>query len=80
MKNLIIVAITLLAMFSCTQNQRAKSFGGTDNVKLKPNEVFINITWKHDSMWITTKDTITGIIYSREKSSYGLMEGTIIVK
>jgi hypothetical protein len=31
-------------------------------------------------MWICTKDTTTGVVYFREKSSWGVMEGTVILK
>jgi len=65
---------------SCTENQRAKNFGGTEEVRLKKNEILLNVTWKGDQMWICTKDTSTGTSYFREKSNWGLMEGTIILK
>ena len=65
---------------SCTDNRRARSFGGTETVYLEPNEEFINITWKENDLWIIVKDKTTGDYYAREKSSYGLMEGRIIIK
>jgi hypothetical protein len=65
---------------SCTENQRAKNFGGTEEVRLKKNEIILNVTWKGDQMWICTKDTSTGTSYFREKSNWGVMEGTIILK
>ena len=34
MRKLTMVAITLLTLISCTDNQRASSFGGTETVKL----------------------------------------------
>lgn len=80
MKKLIFIAIAALTLASCTNNERAKNFGGTEEVKLKPNEIVLNVTWKESEMWICTKDTITGITYFREKSSWGVMEGTVILK
>ena len=65
---------------SCTENQRAKNFGGTEEVRLNKNEILLNVTWKGDQMWICTKDTSTGTSYFREKSNWGVMEGTIILK
>jgi hypothetical protein len=47
---------------------------------LNPTEEFINITWKQDNIWIIVKDKNTGKFYAREKSSYGLMEGTIVIE
>lgn len=72
--------LLLLTLVSCTANQRARSFGGTEIVTLKKNEILLNMTWKGDQMWIQTKDTITGISYFREKSSFGWVEGEIIIK
>ena len=74
------IAITLLALVSCTDNQRARSFGGTETVKLEPNEKFINITWKQDNLWIIVQDTVTGTIYAKEKSSFGVMQGKVIIQ
>jgi hypothetical protein len=38
------------------------------------------MTWKESNLWIQTVDTTTGVTYFREKSSWGYMEGEIIVK
>jgi uncharacterized protein YcfL len=80
MRKLLMVAIILLALVSCTDNQRARSFGGTETVKLEPQEKFINITWKQDNLWVIVQDTITGTIYAKEKSSYGLVQGKVIIQ
>jgi len=73
-----ILGFGLLSIFaSCTDNQRARSYGGTEEIKLEPGEKFINITWKKDNMWVITEKE--GVYYAREKSSYGIWEGTIIV-
>lgn len=68
------------ALSGCTDNSRARRWGGTEEVTLKPNEVVLNVTWKENEMWICTKDTISGVVYFREKSSWGMMEGTVILK
>jgi hypothetical protein len=78
MKNLI-AAFGLLLFVSCTDNQRARKFGGTETVKLEPQEKFINITWKQDNLWIIVQDTTTGVYYAREKSSFGVLEGKVII-
>lgn len=79
MKKLLITVLILLAI-SCTDNSRAKRFGGKEEIKLKPNEVLLTVTWKESNMWMLTKDTITGICYFREKSNFGVWEGEIIIK
>jgi len=76
----IIFLIAVFGLLSCTDNQRARNFGGTETITLEPQEKFINITWKQDNLWVIVQDTITGIYYAKEKSSYGLMEGKVIIK
>ena len=80
MRKLTMVAITLLVLVSCTDNQRARSFGGTETVKLEPNEKFINITWKQDNLWIIVHDTVTGNYYAREKSNFGVLQGKVVIQ
>lgn len=80
-KKAIVVLLTAAAIFaSCTENQRARRWGGTEEIELNKNEIVLNMTWKGDEMWICTKDTVTGITYFREKSNWGMIEGTVIVK
>ena len=69
-----------IMLASCTENQRVKNWGGTEEISLKKNEIVLNVTWKETQMWICTKDTVTGIVYFREKSNWGVMEGTVIIK
>ncbi len=80
MKKIFVIAIAAMSLASCTENERARRFGGVEEVKLKPNEVVLNVTWKENEMWICTKDTTTNTVYFREKSSWGVMEGTVILK
>lgn len=80
MNKFLMVAITLLALTSCTDNQRARKYGGTETINLEPNEKFINITWKQNNLWIIVQDTVSGNYYAREKSSFGVLEGKIIIK
>lgn len=79
MKNFLLTFL-LIVTFSCTENSRARSWGGTQTLKIKSNEEFINMAWKGNDLWVITKDTLTGTVYAREKSSYGLMQGKIIFK
>jgi len=67
----------LLLLVSCTDNQRARNWGGEETVYLEKNEEFVNITWKQDNLWIIVKDKTTGDYYARESSSFGLMEGRV---
>ena len=80
MKKLFVLALGIVALTSCTDNTRARRWGGTEEISLKHNEVVLNVTWKENQMWICTKDTLTNVTYFREKSSWGVMEGTVILK
>ena len=80
MKKLILLSLVVVALMSCTDNQRARNFGGTETIKLEPNEEFINITWKQDNLWIIVKDKNTGKFYAREKSSFGVMQGKVVIE
>jgi hypothetical protein len=80
MKKLMMILVAMVVMSSCTENVRARHFGGTETLALKPNEKVLNVTWKDNEMWVCTQDTITRVVYFREKSSWGVMEGTVILK
>jgi hypothetical protein len=65
---------------ACTDNARSRSWGGKETVILRENEVLVNATWKETNLWLLTKDTTTGEMFFREKSSYGIFEGEIQFK
>lgn len=79
-KIVMIILVTLMIAIGCTDNQRARNYGGTETVKLMPNEEFVNISWKQDNLWVIVRNTETGQVYAREKSSYGVMQGKIIIE
>jgi hypothetical protein len=81
MKNLMLFLTISLVLFSCTENQRARSFGGDETIILEDNKKLVNVTWKQDNLWIltrkmTTEDTMMTYKF-QEKSSYGMLEGNI---
>jgi hypothetical protein len=80
MSKLVMVAIILLTLVSCTDNERARYFGGTETIKIEPQEKFINVTWKDNDLWVIVEDTITGTIYAKEKSAFGIMQGKVIIQ
>jgi hypothetical protein len=78
-----IVAIAMLA--SCTENSRVKNFGGTGELEISPSQKFVNVTWKEEQLWVITKDrTSADTTYNtyrlQEHSSYGMLEGTYVIK
>lgn len=81
MKQLIIILLALITLTSCTSNSRARHWGGTETIDLNPNQRVVNVTWKENGLWILTKqDTTNPTTYTfEEKSSFGLMEGKVII-
>lgn len=82
MKTKIILALCCVSFLTigCTKNSRTRNLGGKEEVSLKPNEKLMNVTWKENSMWMLTEDTVTHIQYFRESSSWGVWEGEITIK
>ena len=78
--HLIILMLCAFSIAGCTSNQRARKYGGKEEVILKKNEKLINITWKESDMWVLTEDTLTHVKYFRESSSWGIWNGEIIIK
>ncbi len=83
MKKLFIIAIAAISLVSCTENQRARSFGGTEVINLEAGTRVVNVTWKGKdaSLWILTKKDTTKATtyYFTEKSGFGVMEGQVII-
>ena len=78
-KALFILAVAIAIPFiSCSDNKMAKKYGGTETIKLAPNEKLINATWKDTNLWYLVEDTITKQRIFKEKSSIGWLEGKII--
>ena len=69
-------------MSSCTQNQRAKSFGGTAEINITKGQRLIDVTWKEDEIWYLTEDMTPEYepkTYNfMEESSYGMVEGKVV--
>jgi len=80
MRKILLGLVLATSLMSCTDNVRARHWGGTEKVELPPNHKFVNATWKESALWIISQDTLTGKIYMKEKSSLGLLEGTIEFK
>lgn len=80
-KTLFVVTLGLL-FFSCTENQRAKAFGGTMYVTIPKGNKVTNITWKQDDLWYSYRPFEEGEVPTTtkfvEQSSFGIVEGEVI--
>ena len=68
----------------CTDQQRAKSFGGTATIELEQGKKLVVVTWKGEDLWLMTRDWRDGdraeTYKFAESSSWGFMEGTVVIK
>lgn len=80
MKKILLPFILLLA--SCTENQRAKHYGGTMTVNLPENTTFVGATWKETQLWYIyrprKKDETPVTTTMREHSSFGILQGKVL--
>jgi hypothetical protein len=81
----IVLLLVVVMLFSCTDNSKVKTWGGTEIITLEPGKRLINVTWKDrsgTSLWILTKQDTTkpSTFTFEEKSSLGIMEGKLIIK
>ena len=82
MKKILFFTIVIFTLFSCTENERAKYYGGTMTYSLEKNEILINETWKEGTLWVLTLDNeeklkiaesilgTSGRLISMSKSAY----------
>lgn len=83
MKKILILIIASLAFMSCTDNARAKVFGGITSIVIDEGRKVVTASWKESGLWILTEpmkpeDSPRTLEYV-EKSNLGLMEGKIIL-
>lgn len=81
------VLLFLVALFgifslsSCTENQRARQFGGDMTIRLKPGEKLMMATWKNDDLFYLTEPMEEGYVPKvktfYEDSSYGMLQTTV---
>jgi hypothetical protein len=81
-KSLILAIAGLFLLSGCTENVRARNYGGTMTVDLPPNTTLVNATFKEVNLWYLTRPRNTNDVVTtwtfKEKSNFGLQEGTII--
>jgi len=84
MRTIVLMIVTLMIGAGCTQNQRAKAFGGRAIETLPPNRKLINVTWKDDNLWFLTRpmtsEDVAETYEFTESSSFGILCGTVVIK
>lgn len=87
MKKLISLFVLLSSIFviftACTENSRAKNYGGTATIDLPKGQKLITVTWKENDLWYLTKPmsaTDVPETYSfKQESDFGIISGTVII-
>lgn len=79
---LVVMIMVAIAAVSCTKQQMVRNYGGTETVKLPPNQRLLNATWKGDQLWYIVEPMPEGYIPTtktfKEKSAFGVVEGSVI--
>lgn len=83
MKKYLLLFALVICMLSCTENQKAKNYGGTAHITLEPGKKLVNVTWKETNLWYLVRDMLpTDSVQTyefKEKSDYGIWQGTYII-
>lgn len=83
MNKLLIPILATVLCVGCTANERARNFGGTETINIEPNYKVETVTWKQTDLWVLTrpmkKDEVAETLVFKEKSSFGMLEGKIIL-
>lgn len=84
MKNIILTGLLLFGLNACTTNEMARIYGGTQTIDVPCNQKVINVTWKETDIWYLTRpmrsDEIAETFSFKEKSTYGVAEGNVVLK
>lgn len=80
----LLLAITVsAASLGCTENKRARTFGGTTTVELTAGQKVVGATWKDSNLWIIHRPMHDGespeVVTMTESSSFGLLEGHVVI-
>ena len=77
----ILFGVLMLCLVGCTQQQRARKFGGDVNIKLPKGQELMEATWKGDCLFYLTRPMSDGYVpvtkVFQESSSWGVMESTV---
>jgi hypothetical protein len=82
MKSVIVGLVCAVAFVSCTENERAKAFGGTMSIDIPKGNKLVTATWKEAELWYLYKpraegeQPVTSIL--QEDSNFGMLEGKVV--
>ena len=78
------LSLLTLGVTACTEQEKARSFGGTSNIELGVGRKLVMVAWKETDLWVLTRemraDEKPETYRFSESSSWGVMEGTVVLK
>lgn len=83
MKQLIAITAFALLIFlsACTDNQRAKAWGGIITVDIPKGNKLVTATWKNEDLWYLytpmASEDVPKTSILKEQSSFGVIEGAV---
>jgi len=84
MKNFLALTLVVILCVGCSENSRARRFGGKVEKNLPPGQKLIGVTWKESSLWVLTRpmrdDEKPETYAFQEESKWGLVEGQVLYK
>lgn len=80
---IIILAVLVFSIVGCTEQQRARRYGGNATINLPPDTKLVTATWKGEDLWYLVRpmrpdekpESHTFI----ESSSFGIIEGRVFI-
>lgn len=82
MKKILFILFTVFCFVSCTEQGRARSFGGTIKIELESGEKLLECTWKDAQIWYLVEpmdsDYVPKTKIFKENDPWGLPEGKVI--
>lgn len=84
-KTILVVGLVVSSMFlGCTEQQRARSYGGKAEIMLPQGKKLVVATWKQDDLWLLTRNRKQNeeveTYQFQESSSWGVLEGTVVIQ
>lgn len=80
-KLLLLLTVCLVSFTSCTENARARRFGGDMTIEVPKGNKVTNITFKDTDLWYSFKPMVEGDKAETttfvEDSNFGIWEGTV---
>jgi len=84
LRKVLVIATLAAALGSCSEQERARSYGGTAAIDLPPCTKLVNMTWKESDLWVLSRPIRSGEVAEQyefvESHVYGMKAGKITIR